>query len=55
VTFFAGDRAIEEAMKERFNVTIRCILAGKEGENPAGTCIFTGKPTQRKVIWAKSY
>ncbi|MDR0418513.1 MAG: proline--tRNA ligase [Puniceicoccales bacterium] len=52
-TFFAGNRAIEEAIKENFNVTIRCIL--KAAENPVGTCIFTNQSTQQKVIWAKSY
>ncbi|MDR1590775.1 MAG: proline--tRNA ligase [Puniceicoccales bacterium] len=55
VTFFAGDRMIEEAMKEKFSVTIRCILSNKTDENPLGTCIFTGRLTQQKAVWAKSY
>jgi prolyl-tRNA synthetase len=55
VTFFVGDRGIEEAMKEKFNVTIRCILPPKNGENQPGTCAFTGQQTTQKVVWAKSY
>jgi prolyl-tRNA synthetase len=55
VTFFAGDRTIEEAMKEKFNVTIRCILFQEENNQEEGSCIFTGIPTKQKVVWAKSY
>jgi prolyl-tRNA synthetase len=55
ITFFVGDQKIEESMKEKFNVTIRCILSKKEGENSMGTCAFTGKSTQQKVVWSKSY
>jgi prolyl-tRNA synthetase len=55
VTFFAGDRGIEEAMKERFNVTIRCILPVENGESEGGVCAFTGRRTRQKVVWAKSY
>ncbi|MDR1303085.1 MAG: proline--tRNA ligase [Puniceicoccales bacterium] len=55
VTFFVGDRGIEEAMKEKFNVTIRCILPHKNGENQSGICAFTGQQTTQKVVWAKSY
>ncbi|MDR1906940.1 MAG: proline--tRNA ligase [Puniceicoccales bacterium] len=55
ITFFAGNRAVEESMKEEFNVTIRCILSEKEGNNPMGICAFTGQPTQRRAVWAKSY
>jgi prolyl-tRNA synthetase len=55
VTFFVGDRGIEEAMKEKFNVTIRCILPPKNGENQSGICAFTGQRTAQKVVWAKSY
>ncbi|MDR2200889.1 MAG: proline--tRNA ligase [Puniceicoccales bacterium] len=51
VTFFAGDRKMEEAMKEKLNVTIRCILP-PDGE---GNCCFTGNKTVQKVVWAKSY
>ncbi|MDR2812511.1 MAG: proline--tRNA ligase [Puniceicoccales bacterium] len=54
VTFFAGDRTIEKNMKEKFNVTVRCILSNETGEK-VENCIFTGRPTQQKVVWAKSY
>jgi prolyl-tRNA synthetase len=55
VTIFAGDRALEESMKEKFNVTIRCILSEKNSDHSSGACIFTDQPTQQKVVWAKSY
>jgi prolyl-tRNA synthetase len=55
VTFFAGDRTIEEAMKEQFSVTIRCILADDADKNPMEVCAFTGQPTSQKVVWSKSY
>ncbi|MEM7233162.1 MAG: proline--tRNA ligase [Planctomycetota bacterium] len=34
-------------------VTARCIPI--EGGEAAGTCIFTGKPTQQRVVFAKAY
>jgi prolyl-tRNA synthetase len=48
-----GDPAIEAKVKEEYNVTIRCIpldLPAKEGR-----CLFTGEPSPRRVIFAKSY
>jgi len=49
---FADDKAIEARLKE-LKVTPRCIpLAGK---NESGKCIFTGNPSTRRVIFAKSY
>jgi prolyl-tRNA synthetase len=55
VTFFAGDRTIEEAMKEQFSVTIRCILTNGAEETPMGICAFTEQPTSQKVVWSRSY
>ncbi|MDR0741025.1 MAG: proline--tRNA ligase [Puniceicoccales bacterium] len=54
-TFFEENRPLEEAMKEQFSVTIRCILADDTDKNPMGVCAFTGKPTSQKVVWSKSY
>ncbi|MCX7869505.1 MAG: His/Gly/Thr/Pro-type tRNA ligase C-terminal domain-containing protein, partial [Terrimicrobiaceae bacterium] len=48
-----GSREVEEMVKERFKVTIRCIPSGQPGE--PGTCPFSGRPSARRVIWAKSY
>jgi prolyl-tRNA synthetase len=48
-----GDPAIEAKIKNDLNITIRCIPLL---ENPiAGKCIFTGEPSQQRVIFAKSY
>ena len=48
-----GDPAIEAKVKEDLNVTIRCIPHGMGEE--AGRCIFTGEPSQRRVLFAKAY
>jgi len=52
LTHWNGSPAVEEQIKTDLKVTIRCIPFG-EGE--AGTCPFTGEPSARRVIWAKSY
>jgi prolyl-tRNA synthetase len=51
-----GSRAVEERIKNDLKVTIRCIPFD-DTAHPAepGTCIFTGEPSSRRVIWAKSY
>ncbi|MCZ7646407.1 MAG: proline--tRNA ligase [Planctomycetota bacterium] len=55
---WAGGRAEEEQMAERFKTSIRCIPL--EGQYPAGaegpgTCLLTGKPSARRVVMAKAY
>ena len=47
-----GSREIEEQIKNDLKVTIRVIPFG---ESETGRCIFTGEPSPRRVIWAKSY
>ncbi|MEP7078733.1 MAG: proline--tRNA ligase [Chthoniobacterales bacterium] len=51
-----GSRAVEEQTKNDLKVTIRCIPFDDPG-NPvaSGACIFTGEPSPRRVVWAKSY
>lgn len=46
-------RELEAKLKEELSVTIRCIPFDR-GKEP-GTCIFTGKPSSQRVIFAKSY
>jgi prolyl-tRNA synthetase len=46
------DPATAELLKE-LKLTIRCIPLGSEDE--PGTCIFTGRPSPRRVIFAKAY
>jgi prolyl-tRNA synthetase len=48
-----GSRAIEEQVKTDLKVTIRVIPVDESAE--PGRCIFTGEPSARRVIWAKSY
>ena len=52
-THFCGDPAIEEEIKADLKVTLRCIPL--EGQHEEGECIFTGKPSKQRVLWAKSY
>ena len=48
-----GTAETEKAIKDKTKATIRCIeLDAKEEE---GTCILSGKPSSRRVIFAKAY
>ena len=47
------DPSIEAKVKEDLNVTIRCIPLPFSDE--PGKCLFTGQPSPRRVIFAKSY
>ena len=47
-----GSRETEEQIKRDLKVTIRVIPFG---DAEPGRCIFTGEPSQRRVIWAKAY
>jgi prolyl-tRNA synthetase len=48
-----GSREIEEQIKNDLKVTIRVIPL--EDSPEPGQCIFTGEPSARRVVWAKSY
>lgn len=48
-----GTTETEERVKEETKVTIRCIPL--DGDTTPGTCIFTGKPSERRVIFARNY
>ena len=50
--YFVDEPEIEEVLKP-LKVTPRCIPLHQENE--PGNCIFTGKPTRTKGIFAKSY
>jgi len=49
---FCGDEDVEKRINEELGVTVRCIPL-EDGE--PGTCIFTGKPSAKRVVWAKAY
>ena len=56
VTHFSGDIELEQQIKDELAVTVRCIpLQDPFGKDGAGVCPFTGKPSARRVVWAKSY
>ena len=48
-----GTESTEDKIKEITKATIRCIPNGAEYED--GVCVFSGKPSTRKVLFAKAY
>jgi prolyl-tRNA synthetase len=48
-----GTGATETAIKEATKATIRCIPLDAPDE--AGTCVWTGQPSVRRVVFAKAY
>lgn len=48
-----GTTETEERVKEETKATIRCIPL--DGDKTPGTCIFTGKPSAQRVIFARNY
>ena len=50
---WAGTTETEEKIKEETKATIRCIPLDAPEEE--GKCIYTGKPSHRRVIFARNY
>lgn len=50
---WSGEASVEEQIKNDLGVTIRCIPLDDEAEE--GACVITGKKSQQRVIYAKSY
>jgi prolyl-tRNA synthetase len=50
---WAGDLALEEKLKRELSVTIRCIPLDQPADT--GPCIFTGKASRQRVLFAKAY
>ena len=50
---WSGDPAVEAQVKDKLGVTIRCVPIGEKPES--GCCVFSGKPSTQRVVWAKSY
>jgi prolyl-tRNA synthetase len=48
-----GTAGTEEAIKEKTKATIRCIPLNNPLEE--GKCIFTGKPSKQRVLFARAY
>lgn len=51
-----GTGATEKEIKDETRVTIRCLPLPGDGPAPApGKCVKTGKPSARRVLFAKAY
>ena len=48
-----GTATTEEAIKKETKATIRCIPF--ESELEEGTCVYSGKPSKQRVLFAKAY
>jgi prolyl-tRNA synthetase len=53
---WCGDPEIEQKVKEETKATIR-VIPDTEFRSPEApkTCLYTGRPSQMEVIWAKAY
>lgn len=51
---WAGSNDDEDALKKDLQVTIRCIPFD-DAYVEEGTCFYTGKPSSRRIVFAKSY
>ncbi|MEO0794992.1 MAG: proline--tRNA ligase [Verrucomicrobiota bacterium] len=50
---WGGGAEEEDALAKEYKVTIRCVPL--EGDDEPGTCPFTGRPSAKRVVFAKSY
>jgi prolyl-tRNA synthetase len=48
-----GTEETEDKIKEKTKATIRCIAIDAPEEE--GKCVFSGKPSQKRVLFAKAY
>jgi prolyl-tRNA synthetase len=48
-----GTAETENRIKEETKATIRCIPFGQPDED--GKCVYSGKPSSRRVLFARSY
>ncbi|MBX9623406.1 MAG: proline--tRNA ligase, partial [Gemmataceae bacterium] len=48
-----GTRETEDRVQKEFKATIRCLPF--DGPTEPGTCPFTGKPSARRVVFARAY
>jgi prolyl-tRNA synthetase len=53
LSHWADDSTVEEQLKTDLNVTVRCIPLDSPREE--GRCPFSGKPSHRRVLYAKAY
>ena len=48
-----GTRETEDRVQAEYKATIRCLPF--DGPQEEGACIFTGKPSKRRVVFARAY
>ena len=48
-----GTRETEDLVQKEYKATIRCLPF--DGEQEPGVCLFTGKPSARRVVFARAY
>ena len=48
-----GTAETEQEIKDKTKATIRCVALDSPDEN--GSCILTGKPSARRVLFARAY
>jgi prolyl-tRNA synthetase len=53
IAHWDGTGETEEKIKELTKATIRCIPLGRAEE--AGVCVYSGKPSAGRVVFAKAY
>jgi prolyl-tRNA synthetase len=57
VAHWDGTQETEDAISDQTKATIRCIplepLA--PGDDEPGTCVFSGKPSAKRVVFARAY
>ncbi|GAA5484642.1 proline--tRNA ligase [Haloferula sargassicola] len=54
LTPWAGTPEEEDELSKKHKITIRCLpLDGQDGAE--APCLLTGKPTQQRAIWGRSY
>ena len=54
LTHWAGTGEDEDKLAKELKVTLRCIPLDSD-DDEAGTCPFTGKPSAKRVVFAKAY
>ena len=52
-TYWAGSGDDEGKIKDETKATVRCIPFNQNA--PEGKCVYTGKPTTQKAIFARAY
>lgn len=58
IAHYNGSPDLEDQLKSDLKVTVRCLPLDESslpGTPGPGTCIFTGQPSPRRAIFAKSY